>query len=99
MSFLHDGGHDIGCDRITIQKNYGWPSTGKHCCYNMDCKNVIDCNPNSSPLCSTCHSKYRCKCVFASVSIGEYHSKDYYSTIGLFGFAKELKHELENDKK
>lgn len=41
-----------------LQKNFGWPTTGTHRCYNMDCDQIIDCRPNNTALCGNCHSRY-----------------------------------------
>lgn len=50
------------CTKVGIQKRYGWPAEGLHKCYNIDCSNVIDCNPLNGALCPECHPKYQCQC-------------------------------------
>jgi hypothetical protein len=41
-----------------LQKNFGWPSTGTHRCYNRDCDKIVECVPYNSALCSDCHPRY-----------------------------------------
>lgn len=41
-----------------LQKNFGWPSSDTHRCFNIDCDQIIDCHPTNSALCKDCHSRY-----------------------------------------